>query len=143
MADRLDAGVDIILHATEDPAKFFAAIGEYGLREEDFSSATQEGHFGNPIRVVGARVSGRRAAAFVGRLIRRIPREQFEGLLDDLGISASSSGLYLRLDRQEFVRGRVVLHQQNPIRIKVFVPVYQKGMVLETYRRLLGSFREG
>ena len=141
MAAKLQVGIDLILHATEDPARLFAAFEEYGLEEDDFAVSDQTGHFDNPIAVASARLSGEAAVAFAKSLISRIPAEPFDEILDGLGLAASGAGMHIRLDRQEFVNGRLALRQQNPIKIKIFRPVYRKDEIQETYRSLLGSFR--
>lgn len=141
MATRLQVSIDLILHATEDPTKFFAAFAGYGLEEDDFTISYQTGHFDNPITIASAKISGRDAVSFARSLLGRIPAGQFQEILAGLDLAASGAGMHLRLDRQEFVCGRVALNQQNPIKIKIFQPVYRKGEIQETYYKLLESLR--
>ncbi len=141
MADRLEVSIDVILHATEDSAKFFDAFEIYDLHKDDFTVSHQTGHFENPITVLSAKIARRQASRFVGRMVRRMKNGQFQEILEDMDLFVSGSGIYLRFDRQEFVQGRLKLLQQSPVRIKIFTPVYRKVDLQSTYRELLESLR--
>jgi RNA binding exosome subunit len=142
MADRIDIDISVILHATEDPERFFAAFAEYGLARDDFEATHHAGHFENPITVISARLRGRAAAAFVGRMARRMEDEQFRTVLDGIEEAEPDGAFYMRLDRQGFVQGRPELEQGNPVRIRMLAHTYGRSDARDSYRRLLESSRE-
>lgn len=142
MANRITAEVSIILHATEDPEKFFSAFARYCLTREDFDVSHYRGHFGNRITVLGARIVDTVATKFIVSLVRRMRTEQIASVLDGIDDCARSSALYMRFDRQKFVSGGLELSQEGPVHIKLFKPLYRAGDARGAYAELLGSLRD-
>ncbi len=139
MAGRMQAQVSFILHATEDPEKFFAAFKEYGLDKAGFESSSHAGHFDNPIMLWSASL-GSGSDKFFKSIMQKIGMRQIQSILDNIEIYISDSALYLRLDRQEFVQGRLALSQNNPIRIRILLPTYGRTDPRAAYAGLLRSY---
>jgi len=139
MASRVRAQVSFILHATEDPEKFFAAFKEYGLDRADFESSNHTGHFDNTIMLWSAS-PGPGSDKLVKSTIQKMNMQQIQSILDDIKIYVSDSALYLRFDRQEFVQGRLALSQSNPVKIRIILPTYGRTDPRVAYADLLRSY---
>ena len=140
MPERTEIRIGVILHATEDPERFFAAFAAYGLSRDDFETSRQTGHFENPITVLSASIRGRAAWGFLTRLAQGMDGPVFEEALEEAGAAGPDGALYLRLDRQEFVQGRPGLSQASPVRIRVMLHG-RRGA--GAYARLLEEARGG
>ena len=121
----VQATVEIILHATEDVPKFYTVIETlFGFDEKEISKTLTTGHYGNEITVLHMSAKKHKA----DKIIHAISK----GLLD-LGDLASQiterlsdSGLYVRLNKQEFVQGRIALQDGGAVKVRIYTPVYVK-----------------
>lgn len=139
MADRTQVTVDVIVHATEDVDKFYASFQEiFYIPPESFSVQNLAGHFENPITILHAQLAKRRAGDFVGRLTGGLSREHLDRVAGGLDELVSSAGLHIRLDKQEFVQGRLALEDGGAIKVRIYTPVYDKRQTVPTYLALLG-----
>ena len=138
MANKLEISIDVIIHATEDITKFFENFKELlELDEEKFEVTNLTGHFENPITMLSTKISKKEAEVFLKKFVNHMPHEQIEGIIDELDELVSDSTLHLRLDKQEFVQGRMTLGEKDPIKLKIFTPIYNKKELSKTYSQLL------
>jgi len=116
--------IELIAHATEDLDKVVEAakaILPPGARDKvKFKVKELRGHYGNPIRLVKARVRDRQLAqAVFDHMISGLPEEDRWELLKDLKRRTSGGSLYMRLDKQWAFMGQLKLSNSDPIWIKV------------------------
>ena len=138
MANKIEVTINIIIHATEDISKFYGSFERiFGMKPESFSIQNLTGHFDNPITMLNAKITKRDAIHFVEKFVRKISPEEIESIIDDLDELISSSGLHLRLDKQEFINGNITLRENNAIKVKIYTPVYNKKETARTYLDLL------
>jgi RNA binding exosome subunit len=96
-----------------------------------------EGHYGNTITTVSASLRKGEASGTLDRLREALPHSDLDYIRETLPSRTDGSTLYLRLDKQEMVSGRVRLSDSGTVRVRVTAPAYG-GRPEETLARLLG-----
>ncbi|MFB5597519.1 MAG: RNA-binding domain-containing protein [Nitrosopumilaceae archaeon] len=140
MAIKIQVTIDVIIHATEDVSKIFDAFKEmFDLKKEEFSIQNLMGHFDNPIILLNAKISKKQASNFVKTLVSKMSSNQIECILESIDERLENSGLYLRLDKEEFVNGNLAIQEKNSVKLKIYTPIYKKTEVVKTYSNLLKS----
>jgi RNA binding exosome subunit len=138
MATTIEVTIDVIIHATEDASKFFDVFEEmFGLKKDEFSIQNLTGHFDNPITLLNAKISKKQAANFVKILISKISPEQIDEIIENIEERLENSNLHLRLDKEEFVNGDLVIQEKNSVKLKIYTPIYKKTETVKTYSNLL------
>ncbi len=138
MEKRLEVDIQLIVHATEDLTKIFSAFKEtFDVDGEDFDRQDLTGHFENPIIMLHAKLKKKKAQFFVKKLVAAIPREQINTIIEDLENRYDDSTLYLRIGKQSLVKGEIVLSDKEPVKIKIFTPIYKQADIEDTFTRLL------
>jgi RNA binding exosome subunit len=119
----LSIGLSVLSHATEDKDKVMGAVRE--VCPEYVSGITKtarvRGHYGNEIMILHMKASSAKQAdqCFVhlwGRLRsgdRAIIRSRISDFTD------SSGTLFLRIDKEESSRGRILLGESDSIKVEV------------------------
>ena len=138
MEKRLEVDIQVIIHATEDLEKIFAAFKEtFDVGKEEFAMQDLAGHFENPIILLHSKIKKKKAQFFVKKLVTLMPREQISTIIEDLENRYDDSTLYLRISKQSLVRGKISLSDKEPVKIKIFTPIYKQADIEETFTRLL------
>ncbi|OLD34586.1 MAG: hypothetical protein AUI50_05810 [Crenarchaeota archaeon 13_1_40CM_2_52_14] len=142
------ATISTIIHATEDPAKVAQAIRSLLPTETPVDEKVNKakGHHGNEIVTMVFTI---RKPKFVGDFLRSI----WNGLslLDRTGVFSSLSSrvdhsgtLFLRIDKQEALGGKVRLQDTDPIKIAIsFRTMSPKGYgFVDNIRRKLEEIQD-
>jgi len=138
MEKRLEVDIQVIIHATEDLEKIFAAFKEtFDMDKEEFSKQDLAGHFENPIILLHSKIKKKKAQFFVKKLVTLMPREQISTIIEDLENRYDDSTLYLRISKQSLVKGQISLSDKEPVKIKIFTPIYKQTDTEETFTALL------
>ena len=138
MANKLEISIEVILHATEDFKKTLDAIEEFfDIKETEFTKTHLTGHFENPIIMLNTKITKKNAHDFIEKLISKIPQGELDQILNDLEDRIQNSALYLRLGKQDLIRGSITLRQKDAIKLKIFTPVYNKKDTVKNYSELL------
>ena len=118
------AEVSLVLHATEDEIKVLRAIEEILLVPSTrFLRSSSEGHYKNKIVLQKAILSSKESAMLAKRVISLLnsaDRNHLSRLVDDY--ADEKGNLYIRLDKQRICQGRVLLSENDAIRIR-FKPI--------------------
>ncbi len=136
------AEVNLVLHATEDGGKVLQSIQDVLLIPlERFSISPSEGHYKNKILMLRALLSSQEAgelAFCIMSLLNSSDREHLSSSLSEY--SDEKGNLYLRLDKQRILQGKVSLSETDAIKVR-FRPIkrYRPSGNLESYRGLLSS----
>jgi RNA binding exosome subunit len=140
MANKIEVTIDVIIHATEDISKFFNMFEKmFGLKKEEFSLKNLTGHFDNPITLLNAKITKKSANNFVNTLLSKISQEQIEQIIENIEERLENSKLHLRLDKEEFVNGKLIIQEKNSVKLKIYTPIYRKIETVKTYTNLLKS----
>ncbi|MCP8315224.1 MAG: hypothetical protein H3Z53_12775 [archaeon] len=110
-----------MIHATEDGEKVVKKMGEFlPLSGDDIKSFNLEGHFGNPILLYKARLTGAKANKFVDTLFSSLSDIEKKMLERELSKHLDEYGaLYIRIDKQLLCEGKISLSEKDAIRIKL------------------------
>ena len=134
---KLEITIDAIIHATEDLAKFFEAFKEmFDLEEEDFSLSQVTGHFENSIIVIRAKIIKKPAKEFLTKFLKILSESQKNEILNEVEERTENSSLHLRLDKQEFVQGRISFIDKEAIKLKIHTPIYNKKDTAMVFTKL-------
>lgn len=140
MEKRLEIDIQVIVHATEDPQKITGAFKEiFDVDAEDFTVQTLQGHFDNPITLFQAKLKKKKAQKFAKILTSAIPKSEMSLVIDDLENRCDESSLFLRISKQALVQKRISLTDEDPVKLKIFTPIYSQRNVVKTYSEILNG----
>ena len=140
MERKLEVDIQVIIHATEDPEKIFSAFKDvFGVDREEFSVQNLQGHYENPISLLLCKLKKKTAESFVKSLVSGIPKEQVSLILEDLENRCDDSALYLRISKQSLIQGKITLADEDPIKLKIYTPIYTQKDLLKTYSEILSG----
>ena len=111
-------------HATEDLDKVMKAV--YNIFPSDqseeltFNTSSVEGHYGNPITFFETRIKDKETVrALVENLSANLSSLDKDELGRELHRCVEKGSLYLRLDKQAALQGKIKLVTSDPIRIRI------------------------
>jgi len=137
-SSKLEVTINVIIHATEDVSKFLVVFEEiFGLSKDQFFIQNLAGHYDNPITVMKIKLLKKDAKNFVETLMKMLNDQQRTELFENMGERIENSTLHIRLDKQEFVNGKIVFKQKDAIKLKISTPIYRKEDKVKTFRDLL------
>ena len=140
MIEKLEVSINVIVHATEDISKFFKAFHEmFGLEEEDFSIENTTGHFDNPITILNSKLVKKQASKFLGVFIKNISKEQISEMVNEIEERTMDSRYHIRIDKQEFIKGKIEFQEKEAIKLKIHIPIYNKKNTVKTFTELFQS----
>jgi hypothetical protein len=127
MIDKIEVTIDVIVHATEDISKIFQAFEEFlELEEKDFTINETVGHFENPIITLNAKIVKKQAQNFMKKLLGMLSVKQINELIEEIEERTEDSRFHMRIDKQELIKGNIVLGEKDTIKIKIHTPIYNK-----------------
>ncbi len=134
---KLEITIDLIVHATEDLAKFFESFNEmFELKEEEFSISNVMGHFENPITILSAKVTKKPARGFLQKFLKILSEKQKTEIKQEIEERTENSTLHIRLDKQEFIQGRISFIEKEAIRLKIHTPIYNKKDTIKVFSEI-------
>ena len=111
-------------HATEDQDKVMKAV--YNIFPADhseeltFKTSSLEGHYGNPITFFETRIKNKETVrTLVENLSANLSSLDKDELGRELHRCVEKGSLYLRLDKQAALQGKIKLVTSDPIRIRI------------------------
>ncbi|MDI1495125.1 MAG: exosome subunit [Cenarchaeum symbiont of Oopsacas minuta] len=132
--------IEIIIHATEDISKFYDSIKTiFDCDSDCISETSTTGHYGNTITILCITVKKRNAKKIVRVILDGLGSFDISNIISEIGSRLTESGLCLRLDKQEFVQGRLTLGDGGAIRVRIYTPVYVKRDTESEYMALLSA----
>ena len=145
---RIEVGVSVIIHATEDHGRVLEAISDtLGVEPDAFDAVNTSGHFDNPITIYDADVSGRDARRFVVRFSDALSEDDMPILASQIDERTVNSRFHIRVDKQVLVRDNrieIVGLRESPdgnskdvIKIKIHTPIYNKKNTARIFEEIL------
>ena len=117
------AKISAIVHATEDVDRVLQALSRVfpeGALPSKAETRRLHGHYGNEIRIVELSIRGAPARSFLLHLWKSLPSFDRASILGALSNHLDpSSGLHLRLDKEEAFSGVLRMKDQDPIKIQL------------------------
>jgi len=127
MIDKLEITMDVIVHATEDISKIFQSFNDIlEINEEDFTIIETTGYYENPIIMLNVKIEKKQAKEFMKKFLKLLSKKQINQLIEEIEDRVADSKFHLRLDKQELVKGTIVLSEKDTVRIKIHTPIYNK-----------------
>ena len=127
MIDKLEITIDVIVHATEDISKIFQSFYDIlEIEEESFSITETTGYYENPIIMLNAKLVKKQAKSFMEKFLKLLSKNQINQLIEEIEERITDSKFHLRLDKQELIKGVVVLSEKDTIKIRIHTPIYNK-----------------
>ena len=127
MIDKLEITIDVIVHATEDISKIFQSFNDVlEIKEESFSITETTGYYENPIIMLNAKLVKKQAKSFMEKFLKLLSKNQINQLIEEIEERIADSKFHLRLDKQELIKGVVVLSEKDTIKIRIHTPIYNK-----------------
>ena len=127
MVDKLEITIDVIVHATEDISKIFQSFNDVlEIKEESFSITETTGYYENPIIMLNAKLVKKQAKSFMDKFLKLLSKNQINQLIEEIEERIEDSKFHLRLDKQELIKGVVVLSEKDTIKIRIHTPIYNK-----------------
>ena len=127
MVDKLEITIDVIVHATEDISKIFQSFYDIlEIEEESFVITETTGYYENPIIMLNAKLVKKQAKSFMEKFLKLLSSNQINQLIEEIEERIADSKFHLRLDKQELIKGVVVLSEKDTIKIRIHTPIYNK-----------------
>jgi RNA binding exosome subunit len=134
---KLEITIDVIVHATENLAKFFESFYElFELEEKEFSVSNVTGHFENPITILKAKVTKKPAREFLAKFLKILSEEQKTEIKQEIEERTENSTLHIRLDKQGFIQGKLSFIEKEAIRLKIHTPIYNKKDTVKVFSEI-------
>lgn len=118
---RLKVDVSLYLHATEDEDKVLDSLDRIlGIGRDEVVMDRTSGHHGNPVIIVRATLVDEEAVEVLRELVAHmddVERERLNRSLED--IIDERGRIYIRLDKQGLVLGKVRIGRKDPVELVV------------------------
>ena len=138
MANKIEVTVDVIVHATEDISKIFQSFNEIlEIEEENFNRIETTGYFENPIILLNSKLVKNQAQKFIKKLVKLLSIDQVNNLIEEIEERTIDSRFHFRLDKQELVKGKLIVSQKDTIKIKIHSPIYNKKDTIKIFTEIL------
>ena len=139
MTNKIEITIDVIVHATEDISKIFQSFYDIlEIEEKSFSITETTGYYENPIIMLNAKLVKKQAKSFMDKFLKLLSKNQINQLIEEIEERIEDSKFHLRLDKQELIKGVVVLSEKDTIKIRIHTPIYNKK---ESIRKFLEVFQ--
>ena len=140
MIDKLEITIDVIVHSTEDILKIFKSFDEVlEIKKEDFMNLETTGYFENPIIMLNAKLIKKQAQNFMKKILKVLSINQIKELIEEIEERTTDSKFHLRLDKQELVKGVLVLNEKGTVKIKIHTPIYNKKDTIKKFSEIFQS----
>jgi RNA binding exosome subunit len=138
MEKKFEVEIQVIIHATENSQKIFDSFKHtFDLEQDNFTVQNLQGHYDNPIVLVHGKIKKKKALGFVKKLISSIPKKDIDEIVQDLENRCDGSGLYMRISKQSLVEEKIEAAADDPIKLKIYTPVYSQKDIIKTYSEIL------
>ena len=135
---QLEIKRNLILHATENEKKVLEGLENiFQIEQKDFQVEQVSGHFNNPILLISSKLKKRDAEKFLKQLCTNLNKDDFDDVYENVEEYVTSTGLSLRLNKQEMVSGILRISREDAIKINISTPVYVKNETKKIYQNLL------
>ena len=137
MVHKIEITIDVIVHSTEDTSKILKSFDEIlEIEEEEFTSIETTGYFENPIIILSAKLQKKQAQNFIKKMLELLAINQINELIEEIEERTIDSRFHLRLDKQELVKGELVISEKDTVKIKIHTPIYNKKDTLKIFTEI-------
>ena len=137
MVHKIEITIDVIVHATEDISKILQSFDEVlEIKEEEFTSIETTGYFENPIIMLSAKLVKKQGQNFIKKMLELLAINQINELIEEIEERTIDSRFHLRLDKQELVKGKLVISEKDTVKIKIHTPIYNKKDTVKIFTEI-------
>ena len=137
MVHKIEITIDVIVHATEDISKIFQSFEDIlDVKEDDFVIEETEGHYENPISLLNVKIVKKQAQNFMNILLEALSLEQVEELIEEIEERTVDSRFHMRLDKQELIKGNLVVSEKGTIKLKIHTSIYNKKDTVKIFSEI-------
>ena len=137
MVNKIEITIDVIVHATEDISKIFQSFEEIlDVKEEDFIIEETMGHYENPIIVLNTKIVKKQARNFMNKLLELLSAEQVNDLIEEIDERTVDSKFHMRFDKQELIKGNLIIREKDTIKLKIHTPIYNKKNTVKIFTEI-------
>ena len=137
MIHKIEITIDVIIHATEDVSKILQSFDEVlEIEEEQFTSIETTGYFENPIIILSAKLVKKQGQNFIKNMLELLPINQINELVEEIEERTIDSRFHLRLDKQELVKGKLIISEKDTVKIKIHTPIYNKKDTVKIFTEI-------
>ena len=135
---QLEVRINLILHATENENKVLEELENiFHIEQKNFQIEQVPGHFNNPILLISSKLKKKIAEDFVKIFFSKMKKEDFHEIFDNVDECVTSSGLGLRISKQELISEILTISKEDAIKINISTPVYVKNETKKIYQELV------
>ena len=135
---QLEVKINLILHATENEKKVFEELeNNFQIEQSEFEVEEVSGHFNNPILLISSKLKRKTAQNFISLFFSKMKKEEFDDVFNYVEDYVTSSGLNLRISKQNLMSGILALSREDTIKINISTPVYVKNETKKIYQELM------
>ena len=140
MIHKIEIAIDVIIHATEDISKILQSFDEVlEIKEEEFTAIETTGYFENPIIILSAKLVKKQGQNFIKNMLDLLPINQINELIEEIEERTIDSRFHLRLDKQELVKGKLIISEKDTVKIKIHTPIYNKKDTIKKFSEIFQS----
>jgi len=137
MIHKIEITIDVIVHATEDISKILQSFDEIlEIKDEEFTSIETTGYFENPIIILSAKLVKNQGQNFIKKMLELLPINQIDELIEEIEERTIDSRFHLRLDKQELVKGKLIISEKDTVKIKIHTPIYNKKDTVKIFTEI-------
>ena len=137
MVHKIEITIDVIVHATEDISKILQSFDEIlEIKEEEFTSIETTGYFENPIIMLSAKLVKKQGQNFIKKMLELLAINQINELIEEIEERTIDSRFHLRLDKQELVKGKLVISEKDTVKVKIHTPIYNKKDTVKIFTEI-------
>lgn len=137
MNNKIEIEVELIVHVTEDITKIFRSFEEIlEIKENEFTVKETTGHYENPIKILKAKIVKKQAQKLIKILVNTLSSNQVNKLIEEIEERTIDSRLHMRLDKQDLISGNLTITEKEPIKFKIYTPVYNKKDTLKSFTEI-------
>ena len=137
MVHKIEITIDVIVHSTEDTSKILKSFDEIlEIEEEEFTSIETTGYFENPIIILSAKLVKKQGQNFIKKMLELLPINQINELIEEIEERTIDSRFHLRLDKQELVKGKLIISEKDTVKIKIHTPIYNKKDTVKIFTEI-------
>jgi RNA binding exosome subunit len=137
MVHKIEITIDVIVHATEDISKILQSFDEIlEIKEEEFTSIETTGYFENPIIMLSAKLVKKQGQNFIKKMLELLAVNQINELIEEIEERTIDSRFHLRLDKQELVKGKLIISEKDTVKIKIHTPIYNKKDTVKIFTEI-------
>jgi len=135
---QLEVKINLILHATENENRILEELESiFHVKQKNFQIEQIPGHFNNPILLISSKLEKKSAVDFVKIFFSKMKKNDFQEIFDNIEDYLSSSGLSLRINKQELISEILTISKEDAIKINISTPVYVKTETKKIYQELM------